>query len=104
MHEVIQQLVAVETEAHQIVQSAHVEADRILAETQLQAQELLASGREEARLAAENLLATAIAEAERDKQSRLTEASEKINAEIHLNEEAARQIVREIVRCITCGH
>ena len=104
MREVIEQLVAVEAEAQRIVQAAQAEADRILADTQHQAQALMTRGREDARVAAEAWLATAIAEAERDKQARLTEASEKIDAEVRFDEEAAEQIVTEIVRCVTCGH
>lgn len=103
MREVIQQLVAVEAEAQQIVQAAQAEADRILADAQHQAQVVMARGREDARVAAETVLATAIAEALRDKQARLAEAGVKIDAEVRFDEQAAEQIVTEIVRCVTCG-
>lgn len=104
MREVIQQLVAVEFEARQIVQAAQAAADRILTDAQQQALEMVARGREEAHAAGETLLATAIANADRDKVVRLAAASEKIDAEVRLDEEAVEQIVTEIVRCITCGH
>ena len=82
MREVIQQLIAVEAEAQQIVQAAQAQADQILADAQHQAQELTARGREEARLAAETLITTAIANADRDKQERLAQASVDIEAQV----------------------
>jgi len=104
MREVIQQLVAAEAEAQRIVQAAQAEADHILADGQHQAQALVARGREETRAAAEKLLATAIANAERDKQERLAQACEEIDAQVRLDEDSRDRIVAEIVRCVTCGH
>jgi vacuolar-type H+-ATPase subunit H len=104
MREVIQQLVAVEAEAQRIVQAAQADADRILADAQHQAQEWAARGREDARGAAEKLVATAVANAGREKQARLALASEEIDTQVRLDEEATEQIVTEIVRCVTCGH
>ena len=104
MHEVIQQLVAVEAEAKRIVHAAQTEADRILADAQRQAQELVARGREETRVAAEQLVAAAITEAERNKQARLVQAGKEIEAQVRLDDKTKEQIIAEIVRCVTCGH
>ena len=104
MHEVIQQLVAVEAEAKRIVQAGQTEADRILADAQRQAQELVACGREETRVAAEQLVAAAIAEAERNKQARLAHVGKEIETQVCLDDKTREQIIAEIVRCVTCGH
>jgi vacuolar-type H+-ATPase subunit H len=104
MREVIQQLIAVEAEAQQIVQAAQAQADQILADAQHEAQELTARGREEARLAAETLITTAIANADRDKQERLAQASDEIETQVLLDDDTKEQIVTDIVRCVTCGH
>ena len=63
---------------------------------------LAARGREEARAAAEQLLATAISNADRDKQARLAQAREEIETQVRLDEDTKEQIVTEIVRCVTC--
>ena len=104
MHEVIQQLIAVEAEAKQIVQTAQSAADRILADAQRQAQELVARGREETRVAAEQIVATAIGEADRIKHARLTQTGKEIETQVRLDDKTKEQIVSEIVRCVTCGH
>jgi vacuolar-type H+-ATPase subunit H len=104
LREVIQQLVAVEAEAKRIVQAAQTEADRVLGDAQRQAQELVARGREETRGASEQLVATAIAEAERNKQAHLAQAGKEIETQVCLDDKTKEQIVAEIVRCVTCGH
>lgn len=104
MREVIQQLMAVEAEAQQIVQAAQAQADQILADAQHQAQELAARRREESRLAADALITTAIANADRDKQECLAQASEEMETQVLLDDPTREQVVAEIVRCVTCGH
>ena len=104
MREVIQQLIAVEAEAQRIVHVAQDEADRLLANAQRQAQELVARNREETRVAAEQVVAAAITEAERNKQTRLAQAGKEIETQVHLDDKIREQIITEIVRCVTCGH
>ena len=85
MHEVIQQLVAVEAEA------------------QRQAQELAARGRDATRAAAEQLIAAAIAEAERDKQVRLAQAGREIGEQVRLDDATQEQVIAAMVRCVSCA-
>ena len=75
---------------------------RVMA-TEDAAMRLVAAAREEGEaLEAEGILTAAVEEARREKEERIRQASAEIEATIRLDEDAARQAVDAIVRCV-CG-
>lgn len=102
MRDVIQQVIATEAVAKQMVQSARLGAEQILSEARKRAQELTAVARQEAQLEAQQILATATTGAGRDKQARLASIAAEIEKQVSLDEIVRQQAVAAVVRCV-CG-
>ena len=102
MRDVIQKVIAAETDAKQLVQAARIEADQLLTNARLQARGLVELAHREARLETETILAAAEAEAGRDKAERLARATAEIQSNLRLDGATARQAVEAALRCV-CG-
>lgn len=102
MREVIQKVIAAETEAKQLVQAARTEADQLVTNARLQARDLVEQAHRETRLEAETILAAAETEAGHEKTERLARATAEINTSFRLDETAARQAADAALRCV-CG-
>lgn len=102
MREVIQKVIATETHAKHLVQSAQSDADQLVTRARLQARDLVDQAQREAKLEAGRILETAEAAAAREKSERLARATAEINATIRLDETTAQQSVEAAVRCV-CG-
>jgi vacuolar-type H+-ATPase subunit H len=102
MHDVIQQVIASEAEAREIVATARAEAERIVLHAKREAEELTARIRSETRADADLLLAAATRDAEREKQERLAHESSKIEIQVRLDPALRQRAVTEVIRCV-CG-
>jgi vacuolar-type H+-ATPase subunit H len=102
MNDVIQKVVATEAEAKRMVLAAKSEADRILSAAQKRAQELTATARKDVQLEAQNILAQAMAEAEKNQQARLASVAAGMEKQVYLDAAARRQAVEAVIRCV-CG-
>lgn len=100
MQEVIQKVVATETEAKQLVQAARTEAGRLLTDARSQARRLVEDAQREARLETDGLLAAAEVEAANEKTELLARAAREIETNIRLDADTARQAVEAAVRCV----
>lgn len=103
MREVIQQVIAAETEAKQVVQAARIEAGQLLASTRAQAREVIEAAQREAKLESERILAAAETDAIREKAEQLARAAKEIEMNIRLDAETARTIAEAAVRCVLGG-
>ncbi len=102
MREIIQKVIASESEAKQLVQAARTEADRLLSRTRLEARGAVEQAHREARRETESILAAAETDAAREKAERLARAAAEINARIRLDETVANEAVAAAWRCV-CG-
>lgn len=102
MQEIIQKVVASETEAKQLVQAAWNEAGELLTRARLEARQRVAAAHTEARLEAEKILAAAEKEAANAKQERLAQAAREIDTSIRLDAVTAQQAVEAALHCL-CG-
>jgi len=102
MREVIQKVIATETEAKQVVQAARTEAGQLAASARAQAGQMLEQANREAKLETEKILSTAEAEAAREKAERLARAAAEINRHIRLDETTAQAAVAAAMCCV-CG-
>jgi vacuolar-type H+-ATPase subunit H len=100
MREVIQKVIATETDAKQLVQAAQTEADQLLNSARLRARDLADQAHGEAKLEAEIFLAATEAEATREKADRLADAAAEINTNIRLDAAIAQPAVEAGVRCV----
>ena len=102
MREVIQKVIATETEAKQLVAAARRDADQLVTQARLQARDWAEQAQREAGLAAETILAAAEAEALREKAERLARAAAEIKSYFRLNEAVKQQAVEAALSCV-CG-
>jgi len=102
MQEVIQKVIAVETEAKQLVQAARTRAEELLASSRAQARQIVDDARREAKIETETILAAAETEAEKEKSERLSRVAKEIEAAIHLDEATVQQLVAAALDGI-CG-
>ncbi len=102
MRDVIQKIMATETEARQRVQAAKAEAERILSEARKRAQELVAAARQTARLDVEKMLATTLKTTEAEKKERLAHAAAEIETQVRVDEATVRAAADAATRCV-CG-
>jgi vacuolar-type H+-ATPase subunit H len=102
MRDVIQQIIATESEAKTAVETARVEADRILSDARKKGQNILERARQEAAVEAETIVKTAVEAAEREKKKRLTHAVAEIEKQIHLDQNSRQLAVKGVVQCV-CG-
>ena len=102
MREVIQKVIATETEAKQLVQAARIEADLLVSSARLQARDVVEQMHRDAKVETEKILAAAETDAAREKTERLTRAAVEIETDIRLDETTAQQAVETALRCL-CG-
>jgi vacuolar-type H+-ATPase subunit H len=102
MREVIQQVIATEAGAKQLVQAARADAERLLTEARQQAQATLENARQTARAEALEILAVAAAQAEQQKAERVNFATAEMEKQIHLDETMRQPAVEAAERCL-CG-
>lgn len=100
MRDVIQKVMATEIEAKHIVELAKAESDRILSDAQKKGEEIVAQARQEARVEAERIVATAIEAAEQEKQESLARITAEIESQVRLEQTDRQRVVGEVVRCL----
>ena len=106
MRDVIQKIIATESEARQKVQAAESEAERIILESRKHAQELVEAARQTALLDAVNILTAALEKAEAEKKQRLADAAAEMDNQIRLDGKTMRHAVNAVVAACTlaCNH
>lgn len=100
MRDVIQKIIATESEAKLIVEAAKAEADRILSDAQKKGHDVVELARQEANNEAGTILNAAIEAAEQEKQSSLKNAAVEIESRIRLEPAVKQRAVEGIVRCV----
>jgi vacuolar-type H+-ATPase subunit H len=100
MRDVIQKIIATESEAKLIVEAARTEADRILSEAQKKGRDIVEKSRQEALIEAGKILETAIETAEREKKRRLSDAASEIENQIQLDSASSKLAIEGVVRCV----
>ncbi len=100
MRDVIEKIIATESEAKLIVEAARAEADRILSEAQKKARDPIERARQETLIEAERIVETAVEAAEREKQVRLVDAAAEIENQIQLDPAGRKRIAEKVIRCV----
>ena len=100
MQDVIQEVLAAEKRAREMVQSARAEADQSIGLARARCREILNQAHESARSEREAIMEAATAEALREKTERLERAATEIKLGVHLCESAARNYVEAALDCI----
>ncbi len=98
MRDVIQKVMAAETEAKRLVEEARAEADRILSDARRKGQDTAARAYQEAGAEADRIVAAAIDAAEKEKQENLARAAAEMASRIGFDEPASQRVVDWIVR------
>jgi vacuolar-type H+-ATPase subunit H len=102
MRDVIQKIVATESEARTIVAEARAEADRISSDAEKKKKTLVEDARLKAIEEAERIVADGAGEAEKEKERLLAAALAEIESKIHLEQDTRERVVEGVVRCV-CG-
>ncbi|HBE44490.1 MAG TPA: hypothetical protein DDW17_03305 [Deltaproteobacteria bacterium] len=100
MRDVIQKIIATESDAKSLIDEAKAEADRILSDAQKKGQDIIERARKDALTEAEKIVETAVEEAEREKQYRLSLAIAAIENQIKLEPEFKKKAVEWVIRCV----
>jgi len=100
MRDVIQKIIATESEAKLTVEAARAEADRILSDAQKKGHDVVEQARQGALIEAERIVNAAVEEAELEKQYRLTNAAAEIESQIQLEPASRKKAVEGVVRCV----
>jgi vacuolar-type H+-ATPase subunit H len=100
MRDVIQKIIATESEAKLIVEAAKAQADIILSDAQKKGHEIVELARQEATIEAGKILNAALEAAEHEKQLNLTNAVVEIESRIKLEPAVKQRAVEGIVRCV----
>jgi cell division septum initiation protein DivIVA len=101
MREIIQKIIATESEAKLTVEAARVEADRVLSDAQKNGHEVVEQARQEVLIEAERIVEAAIETAERGKQHRLADAAVEIEKQIQLEPAIKKWAIEGVVQCVT---
>ena len=101
MRDVIQKIIATESEAKLTVETARVEADRVLSDAQKHGHEVVEQARQEVLIEGERIVEAAIETAEREKQRRLADAAVEIEKQIQLEPAIKKWAVEGVVQCVT---
>jgi vacuolar-type H+-ATPase subunit H len=101
VRDIIQKIIATESEARLAVETAKTEADRILSDAQKKGHDVVERARQEALIEAERIVETSVDAAEREKQYRLADAAAEIESQIQLEPATRQWIVEGIVRCVS---
>jgi V/A-type H+/Na+-transporting ATPase subunit G/H len=102
MQDVIQKIIATETEAKTIVETARAEAEQILLDARKIGQDMIERARQEVRIEAERIIEDAVKEAEQEKKKLLARAFGEIEGQIRLDHARRQWAVEGVVRCV-CG-
>lgn len=100
MRDVVQKIIATESEAKRIVEAAKDEADRIMADAQKKGREMVERARQEALIEANRIIETVVKAAEEEKEHRLADAAAEIEGTIELDPNTRHQIVERVVRWV----
>lgn len=103
MRDVIQKVIATETEAKQLVEAAKAERDQILSDAQKKADEIMRQTLQTVRSEAEKIMTAAIEEGEREKQEKLAGIIAEIDSQIRIDETLKEQVVEKIILSV-CRH
>jgi hypothetical protein len=101
MRDVIEKIIATESEAKLIVDAARTEADRILADGQKNGHEVVERARQATLIEAERIVEAAIETAEQEKQHRLADAAVEIEKQIQLEPAIKKWAIEGVVQCVT---
>jgi vacuolar-type H+-ATPase subunit H len=101
MNEVIKKVIAAEAEAKRLVQAAKTEAERIMSEAKKRALELRSAARQQNQIEVEQILASATADADKEKQARLAAVAADIEKRMVLDEPAKRQAIAAVLKCVS---
>lgn len=102
MRDVVQMVLQAEEESKGILQEAETAAEGIVTEARRKAQEMVEAARRETIEQADALVLAAERECEREKQRRLAQAADEIEARVRLDEEVTESAVEAVLRCV-CG-
>jgi len=100
MRDVIQKIIATESEAKLAVEAARAEADSILSDAQKKGHDVVERARQEALIEAGRIVEAAVEAAEREKQHRLNDAAAEIESHIQLEQASRKQAAEGVVRCV----
>lgn len=100
MRDVIQKIIATESEAKLTVEAARAEADRILSDAQKKGHDVVELARQQALIEAGRIVEAAVEAAEREKQYRLTDAAAEIESQIRLEPASRKKAAEKVVRCV----
>ena len=100
MRDIIEKIIATESEAKLIVEAARTEADQILSEAQKKGRDIIEKTRQEVLIEAEKILEIAVETAEREKQQRLADAAVEIESQIQLEPASRESAVERVIRCV----
>jgi vacuolar-type H+-ATPase subunit H len=100
MRDVIQKIIATESEARITVEAARAEADRIMSDAQKKGRDIIEQSRQKTLIEADKILETALETAEREKQHRLTDAAAEIEIQIQLEPAIRKRAVEGVIRCV----
>jgi len=100
MREIIQKIIATESEAKLTVEAARAESDRILSEVQKKGHDLIEQARLETLIEADKIMEAAVKTAEVEKQRRLTDAAAEIESQIRLDPAGKERVIKEVIRIV----
>lgn len=100
MQDVIQRIIAAESEARRIVESAKSEADRILSDAQKKGHDIIEQARTRALLESDEIVKAAVKKAEQEKQLHLADAVIEIEKQIRLEPRTKQLAVEGVIRCV----
>jgi vacuolar-type H+-ATPase subunit H len=100
MRDVIQKIIATESEARLTVEAARAEADRISSDAQKKGHDVVERARHEALIEAGRIVEAAVEAAEREKQHRLADAVVEIESQIQLEPANRKKAAEKVVRCV----
>jgi V/A-type H+/Na+-transporting ATPase subunit G/H len=100
MNEIIQKIIATETEAKTITAAARAEAEQILLNARKIGQDMIERAHQEVRIEAERIVNDAVKEAEQEKKKLLARAAGEIEGQIRLDHARKQWAVEGVVRCV----
>lgn len=100
MRDVIQKVIAAETEAKGAIEAARIERERILSDARKKADNIADQALRDTHIETERITASAEEAAEREKQESLARIAAGIESEVQLDRNRRKQTVEEIVRYV----
>ena len=102
MRDVVKLVLQAEEESKRVLEDAEARAERIVADARQKAQDMVRTKRRETAEQADALVTAADEDAQREKTERLAEAVADIESSVSLDEQAARNAIDAVLRCV-CG-